>query len=159
MLTRSNFSSPEWYTLQTVIIGTIKYVSMSSPHFYGDLKESIIAKQSLKEFAKTNNSNFIDELADFNNHKSVIPEHKDDDARSLEAPLMSKLSESIEIIKKRDPAMATLFKNLILKLAYDVARGRIKISNEENQAIRKIAIALETPPFKNKRWSPDKPLN
>lgn len=158
MLDRSDFSAPEWYTLQSAILGTERYVQKASPNFYGDIKEGIVAKRVIKKFADDNASLLISELINFENYKSVFSDGAEANARSLEAPLMSVLSKSIDIIDKRSPTEADLFKSLILDLAYSIARARIKISDEEAKAIRKIAIAMETPPLKARHWDPNDPL-
>lgn len=159
MIGREDFTAPEWRELQTAIMGTIRMMTLANPHIYGDIKDSLVAKQAIEDYIDRTESGFIKELADMDDYKSPIPEHADDTAEGLEPPVLRSITNAVDIIHKRDPLSVPLFKNLILKLAYKTARARIQISPEENAIFQKIALALEaTPEPIKKEWDPSKPL-
>lgn len=159
MIGRNDFTTPQWQEMQTAIIGTIQYMTLVSPHFYGDIKDRLVAKKTLEDYIQDTGSNFLKELAEFDDYKSPIPDYADDSAEGQETIVLHSITNSVASIKKLDPNSAMLFKNLILKLAHDTATARIQISPAENIAFQKIAQALETEPTPEvKEWSPDDPL-
>jgi hypothetical protein len=159
MIGREDFTTPEWRDMQAAMMGTIKLMTMVSPHFYGDIKDQLVAKQAINDYIKDTGSNFIEELADFDDYKSPFPDHADDSAAGLEPDVLRIITNSVAAIKKRDPAAVVLFKNLIIKLAYKTAAARIQISPAENEMFQKIALALEAEPEPEvKEWDPANPL-
>jgi hypothetical protein len=159
MIGREDFTTPEWRDLQTAIMGTVKYMTMVSPHIYGDIKDQLVAKQAIKDYIEDTESGFIKELADFDDYKSPFPDRADDTAEGIESDLLRAITNSVAAVQKRDPDTVTIFKNLILKVAYNTATARIQISPEENAAFQKIALALESQPEPEvKEWDPANPL-
>ncbi len=159
MIGRADFTTPEWQQLQTAVLGTVEYVTMKSPHIYGDYVDRFHAQQTIKDYRDKNDSLFIKELTDFDDYKSPIPEHATKTAESIEGPTLRALTKSVAMIRQRDESAAALFKNLILKIAYRTAKARIRISPAENEALTKISLALEAEPeVLNKKWDPSNPL-
>lgn len=159
MIGREDFTAPEWRELQTAIMGTIRMMTLANPHIYGDIKDSLVAKQAIEDYIDRTESGFIEELADMDNYRSPIPDHAEDTAEGLEPPVLRAITNAVSIISKRDPSSVPIFKNLLLKLAYKTARARIQISPEENAFFQKIALALESEPTPlTKEWDISKPL-
>jgi hypothetical protein len=160
MLKRTDFTTPEWQELQTAILGTIRYITLASPNFFGDIKEQIIAKKAIENFATSSNSNFINELADFNDFKSYsLPNINKLSADELETPVLMAIAKSKEAIAKRDDDSAVMFVNLIKKIAHDVASAHEKMSNAEQNAYTKVILATKEKPYSEaKKWDPNNPL-
>lgn len=159
MLRREDFTTPEWQQLQTAVLATIEYVTLKSPHIYGDYVDRHRAKQSIHQYKDKQDSELIRDLTDFDDYKSPIPEHATKTADSIEGPTLRSLTESVAMIRQRDARAVALFKNLILKIAYNTAKARIRISPAENEALIKISLALEKEPeVLHKKWDPSNPL-
>lgn len=159
MIGRRNFSAPQWRDMQTSIIGTIRYMSLSSSGFFGNIKEEHVANKELKKYSEKLNSSFINELINFDGYKSPFEEHITDGTEGLEAPLLRKITNSVYVINQQDPESAVIFKNLILHLAYTVADAENEITPIENTNYAKIANALEAKPIpENTDWNPSDPF-
>ncbi|MCA9342995.1 hypothetical protein KC950_03230 [Candidatus Saccharibacteria bacterium] len=158
MIGRASFTAPEWNTIQTAILGTIEYVSMSTTNTFGDIKEQVLAKREISKFADEFDSIFVKELSDFSNYKSPLPPHADNDFKSIETPLMQLISSSVESIQQRYPETAETFKKLIVHLAEEVSHTYKTASQPEKDAIDKIKHALESPPHKTYQWDVNNPL-
>lgn len=158
MISRGEFSTPEWNTIQTAVIGTIKYVSMSTTNYFGDKKEYFFAKREIKRFADEFDSVFINDLSDFSSYKSPLPAHADNDFKSIEVPVRQSIALAIEAISKRSPETAETFKQLLIHLAENVSTTYKTASPPEIAAIETIKQAILTPPVTEKRWDPSNPL-
>lgn len=159
MISRTDFTAPEWQELQTAVMGTIRYMTLISPNFYGDIKETLVARQTIHNYTDQIQSGFIKELVDTSDYESPIPEYASDSAGGLEPPVLRAITNSVAAIQKRDPESVPLFKNLILKLAYRTAEARKGINPDENAAFQKISLALEASPTPvTKEWDPKNPL-
>ncbi len=158
MIGRESFTTPEWVNIQTAVLGTIEYVSMSTTNTFGDIKEQVLARREISKFADEFDSLFVEDLSDFSNYKTPLPPHADDDYASIEAPLMHAISTSVESIKKRSPETAETFKKLIVHLAEEVSHTFKTASPPEKKAIENINNALESPPYKTYKWDVNNPL-
>lgn len=158
MIGRESFTTPEWVNIQTAVLGTIEYVSMSTKNCYGDAKEKFFAKKEIAKFANEFDSLFVSNLADFSNYRSPLPPHADDDYKSIEAPVVQAIATSVESINNRSPETAETFKKLILHLAEEVGATYKTTSTPEKEAIENIKQALQAEPYKEKRWDPSEPL-
>lgn len=158
MIGRESFTTPEWVTIQTAVLGTIEYVSMSTTNTFGDIKEQVLAKREISKFADRFDSLFVENLSDFSNYKSPLPPHADDDYASIEAPLMQTISTSVESIKKRSPETAETFKKLIVHLAEEVSKTFKTTSLPEKKAIENIKNALESPSYETYKSDINNPL-
>lgn len=158
MTSRQNYTTPEWQTLQTAIIGTIRYVMLAETGLFNDLKDKIIANETMHNFVKEANSELLKELIDFDGFKWPIPSYGIEDSDAIEPTVLTSISKSVEILNNHDPENALLFKNLILALAHHTANND-SINEVENEQYSKVAMALETKPQKAKKvWDPNNPL-
>lgn len=160
MIGRKDFTTPEWEDLQATVFGTIKYISKSDKSFWGDLKETIFERNKMKQYSKTINSPFIDELIDLDKFHDTFPSDVENSAEAISAWLLPKITSSVASIKQRGSNYVDQYKNLILYIAYNTADITGGIDAQENEAYINIVEALEaTPQPITKEWDINNPLN
>lgn len=142
ILSRADFTTPQWSILQTAIIGSARYVSLQNNGLIDDWKESRTIKEVIKHTKDNNFYGFFRDLCNFDKYKSPIPKSCLDSADAIEAPVLSALRQSIELIKQKDPSKIDDFQNFILNLAFLVADSDSGITVQEQKAIDNIRLAL-----------------
>lgn len=158
-MTRADFTAPEWRYIQTAIIGTVDYVSLSDENFFGDIKEKWDSKKIIKKYAEENESLFIEELMDLDNYYSPLPKFTRDNSREMEPQILRYISKAVDAIEKRDPSFVPEFKRLITELAQTTAESYQGINKTEASAVKKVINALNTKPDSVvKEWDPKNPF-
>lgn len=159
MIGRGNFTTPQWNDMQMVIKESSRYIILSHPGFFEDLRDTFATKQTVKNFVNDTDSEFINELVGFDNYKSPIPEYARDSSEGIEPQLLKAITNSITLIKSQDPNSAVLFKDLVTKIADSVLEADKHISPAESVAYQNIIKALEAEPEPiSKEWDPKNPL-
>ncbi len=142
MTSRESFTTPDWQTLQTAVIGTIYYLTMGKSGFLDDFIDKRIANKTLDQYKDQTQSLFIEDLVNLKDYKWPIPKYGRQDAEAIEPTVLKSISDSIAVINQQDPTILTLFKNLVLVLAYNIASNN-SASPTENQQYLKIIYAFE----------------
>ncbi len=158
-MTRADFTAPEWRYIQTAIVETINYVSLSSPGFFSGIKEKHNAKKIIEDSATTQDTFFIEEVTNFDNFNSPIPRFARDDANEVESQVLRYITKAVDAIRKRD-INVPVFKSFIIDLAKGTAEAYRGVSDSENTAVNKIIQALEAAPEPVvKIWDPNNPFD
>lgn len=159
MIGRENFTTPQWIDMQMSIKETPRYLILSHPGFFEDLKDSFVTKRVIKNFADNANSELIDDLLDFDNYKSPIPEYARDTSEGIEPQLLRAITNSVALLILQDQNSALLFKDLVTKIANSILDADKHINPTESVAYQNILNALEAEPEPIvKEWDPKNPL-
>ncbi len=159
MIGRQSFTAPEWQEMQTALIETSRYIILAHPGLIEDIKDTLIAKNIVKQFTEEADSEFIYELTDFSNYQSPIPRQIADTSEGLEPILLRAITNSVAVISKIDPNSAILFKELIVKVANGVISSAHTPHSSESIAYNKVLTALSVSPQPDtKEWDPKNPL-
>lgn len=142
MLSRKDFSSPDWYKMQACLVGTAKYVALTDKNFLDDFREMRDYNRLLNEIKDESPSPFIADLIDFDNYKSPIPKHTLDDASAIEVPVLMYIKDSVNLLKKVGPAELIEFRQLVNRVANETADHIDETSDQELLALQKITHTL-----------------
>ena len=137
MTSRPDFTTPEWQTLQTAVISTIYYLTLSDPNFIEDFVDKHIANKALDQYKDQTQSVFINDLVNLKHYKWQIPKYGRQDASALEPTVVQSINEAITKLNQHDQTVLPLFKNLILALAHKIAVYN-NASTQENYHYNKI---------------------
>lgn len=142
MTSRESFTTPDWQTLQTAVIGTIYYLTMGRSGIVDDFIDKRIAHKTLDLYKAQTQSSFIEDLVNLKDYKWPIPKYGRQNAEAIWPTVLKSISDSITVINQQDPTILTLFKNLVLTLAYNIATNN-DASPKENQQYLNIVTAFE----------------
>lgn len=142
MLSRKDFSAPDWYKMQACIVGTAKYINLANKNLFDDYKESIAYDSYLEQVRLNLPSPFISDLINFENYKSPIPKHTLNDVSAIEVPLFQCIKDSTNLLKKVGPAELIEFRRLIFKVASIVADRVDDTSEKELTSLQRLIDTL-----------------
>ncbi len=145
MLFRKNFTSPEWQTLQSSLIFTTKYISLSQKSLIGDFQEKISASYVLTKYAEDYPDTFLKSLSDYSNYKSPINLDDLDDSLAVESPTLQSIKESKYILKNYDQESLGIYINLIRDLCVETAEISGSVNSDEVESVNKIIEELNKP--------------
>lgn len=140
---RAEYTTPEWQTLQTAIIGTGFYIHKLSPNFLEAWRTKRAANDVIDDAEDDHTDEFFRELCDTDDFKSKIPKHLPRDAAVIEVPVLQAISHSLHILAAKDASKVEPFKQLIREIAYSAADEANEVSASERAAITKIEAALD----------------
>lgn len=142
MLTRLDFSAPQWYTMQTALIGAAHLVVLSDKALVDDIREKRVFKKLLKQAEKEDATPFIRELADFEHYKSPITKHIWRVSTALEVPVLAAIRDSVELLAKKDTDDLTAFRITIHSVTSELAHRIDGTTEPEKAMLKKIKDAL-----------------
>lgn len=139
---RADYTSPEWNTLQTAVIGTGFYIRKLTPNLFEGWKAKKVAESIIDETEEKSSDAFFRQLCDEQDFKSLVPRYLPRDFGTMEVPVLQAIDASIDILTAKDPAKLNDFKNLILYIAEATADSVHGTSHKEEQAIENIRQVL-----------------
>lgn len=145
MLYRQNFTTPEWQTLQSSLIFTAKYISLSQKSLIGDFYEKINASYVLKKYTETYLDTFLTSLADYSEYKFPIDIDQLDQPEAIEPPTIQSIKESKIILSKYDTESLEIYKKLIRDLAIETAEISGDVNESEVNCVNIIVEELNKP--------------
>ncbi len=142
MLFRKDFTTPEWQTLQSSLIFTTKYISLSQKSLIGDFQEKINASYVLNKYAQDYPDTFLRSLSDYSNYKSPINLDNLEDALAIEPPTLQSIKESKYILKNYDQESFNIYMNLIRDLCIETAEISGSVDSSEVESVNRIIEEL-----------------
>jgi hypothetical protein len=145
MTTRADYSTPEWNTLQTAILGCAFYIRKLAPNFIDGWRAERAAISVIDDEETYEQDVFFEQLCDTAGYKTRIPDYLPRTPDVMEVPILQAIAESINILQAKDPQRIAMFKSLIEHIASVAAESDTEVSPEEQHAVNKIREALNNP--------------
>jgi hypothetical protein len=142
MTTRSDYTYPEWNTLQSAVVGTAFYIRKLTPGFFDQIRVKYSADKLIDNLEDNHADKFFQQLLNVDNFKSRVPKFVPRNAGAIEVPVLQAIDASIEILNKKDPAKIEKFERIILEIAQVTADAVDGINPQEQQAINEIIEVL-----------------
>jgi hypothetical protein len=155
---RLNYTTPEWNTLQTAVVGAGFYVRKLTPGFFDSWRAKHEAEETIEE-GKELDSLFFRQLCDVDDFKSYLPKNVSRTPAAIEAVVLQAIDESINILAEKDPKIIPAFKSLLLDIAHETAEEVDGISAEEKSAISKIEKVINGDLDFLESWRVSEPFN
>ena len=150
--TRADYTTPEWNTLQTAVVGVGFYVRKLTPNFFDSWRTKHAAEETVEETEEESDELFFKQLCDIDDFKSYIPKHVPRTAQGVETPVLTAIEASLHILEEKDPHVLPAFKNLLLEIAHETADEVDGISPKEQEAITKIVKVINGELTYNDSW-------
>ncbi len=142
MTTRSDYTYPEWNTLQSAVVGTAFYIRKLTPGFFDRIRIKYSANKLIDNLEDNHADKFFKQLLNVDNFKSRVPKFVPRNAKGIGVPVLQAIDASLEILEKKDPAKIEPFERLILEIANETADAVDGISAKEQAAINEIIEVL-----------------
>jgi hypothetical protein len=142
MTTRSDYTYPEWNTLQSAVVGTAFYIRKLTPGFFDQIRVKYSADKLIDNLEDNHADKFFQQLLNVDNFKSRVPKFVPRSAKGIGVPVLQAIDASLEILEKKDPAKIEPFERLILEIANETADAVDGISPKEQAAINEIIEVL-----------------
>jgi hypothetical protein len=142
MTTRSDYTYPEWNTLQSAVVGTAFYIRKLTPGFFDQIRVKYSANKLIDNLEDNHADKFFQQLLNVDNFKSRVPKFVPRSAKGIGVPVLQAIDASLEILEKKDPAKIEPFERLILEIANETADAVDGISPKEQAAINEIIEVL-----------------
>ena len=157
--TRADYTTPEWNTLQTAVVGVGFYVRKLSPNFFDSWRAKHAAEETLDAAEGESDLLFFKQLSDVDDFKSYLPKNVSRTAEAVEAPVLHAIDESINILQEKDPKLVPAFKQLLLDIAHETADEVDGISSTEQRALDIIYKVINGEVDFKDSWRMSEPFN
>ena len=138
MATKADFTDEEWKAMQEGITGAGMYVAIIDRGFFDSFKEASALAHHLREAQQHSDSVLIRDLATGHDKPFGMTASQQEIEQTTEATL----TQAVSILETKSPEDLDAYKQLVLDVAQSVAEAAKGVSDQENQALDHIRVAL-----------------
>lgn len=154
MLTREDFTTPDWEALQRTVIGSAIYISRAEDEGpFDTLREMTSIKKVIKLQENHTNSRLVGDILEHpakNDHAKLL----DSSNEAIEVGLFQDIERTIKFIYERDKTELKNYRDLILNIISVIADKVDGVSDNESEAFMKLYTQLMKDPAPPKPEDP-----